>query len=53
MTGVGHMTRKVLRECLMSREETHTNTHTQTGIVSVLIVCTIYMYTDMAELEPQ
>lgn len=25
MTGVGHMTRKVLREHLMSREETHTD----------------------------
>lgn len=55
MTGVGHMTRKVLRECLMSREETHTNTHTQTGIVSVLIVCINYCTQTwlMAELEPQ
>lgn len=50
MTGVGHMTRKVLRECLMSREETHTNTDRY-------CVSTYSMYkllhTDMAELEPQ
>lgn len=52
MTGVGHMTRKVLRECLMSREETHKHTHTDRYCVSTYSMYKL-LHTDMAELEPQ